>query len=164
MSTGNKTTITKDIDNRSLTVTRAFNADVDKVWRAWTEKEWLDQWWAPRPYKAETKTLEFREGGMWLYAMVGPDGSKSWCRVDFISIITPDSYAADTSFCDEDGNLTNQIPVMHWNCSFSAEGGATNVTVIVSFDNPGDLEKIVEMGFEEGFTAAHGNLDELLAK
>jgi len=38
------------------------------------------------------------------------------------------------------------------------------VNIDITFSNEADLEKIIEMGFSEGFTAAHGNLDELLEK
>jgi hypothetical protein len=43
-------------------------------------------------------------------------------------------------------------------------GGGTKVEVEITFATQADMEKIIEMGFEVGFTAAHGNLDELLAK
>jgi len=61
----NKTEILKDLTNRKLNVTRAFSAPVEKVWRAWTEAEQLDKWWAPRPWKAITKTMDFTPGGFW---------------------------------------------------------------------------------------------------
>src|SRR5688500_12202366 len=78
--------IVKDLPNKKITITRQFNATPDMVWRAWTESELLDQWWAPKPWRAETKTLNFKEGGNWLYAMVGPNGDKEWVKVDFITI------------------------------------------------------------------------------
>jgi uncharacterized protein YndB with AHSA1/START domain len=59
-----------------LIVTREFDANSDLVWKAWTTAELLDQWWAPKPYRAETKSLDFREGGVWLYAMVSPENEK----------------------------------------------------------------------------------------
>ncbi len=68
--------IVKDLPKRKITVTRHFDASPELVWRAWTESELLDQWWAPQPWKAETKFLSFKVGGYWLYAMVGPDNSK----------------------------------------------------------------------------------------
>jgi hypothetical protein len=37
------------------------------------------------------------------------------------------------------------------------------VEVVVNFESEADMEKIIEMGFQEGFAAAHGNLDKLLA-
>ena len=53
---------------------------------------------------------------------------------------------------------------MEWENTFSASGSGTLVRIELTFETEEDLEKIVEMGFKEGFTAAHGNLDELLEK
>ena len=52
---------------------------------------------------------------------------------------------------------------MDWKCVFTGSGDTTKVTVEVSFDSEADMEKIIEMGFREGFASAHTNLDELLA-
>ena len=53
---------------------------------------------------------------------------------------------------------------MFWNGDFSPVGDATRVTIEITFDSEEDMEKIIEMGFKEGFAAAHKNLDELLEK
>ena len=66
-----------DKENNRVNVEREFAAPVGKVWAAWTQQELLDQWWAPRPWKARTKSMDFREGGTWLYAMVGPRGRRA---------------------------------------------------------------------------------------
>lgn len=60
-----KTEIVKDLANKSLVITRDFSAPVAKVWKAWTESKLLDQWWAPKPWKTETKSMDFRNGGYW---------------------------------------------------------------------------------------------------
>ena len=52
---------------------------------------------------------------------------------------------------------------MDWKCVFIAEGNTTKVQVEVTFATEEDLNKTVEMGFREGFAAAHTNFDELLA-
>lgn len=161
---GNKTRITKDPDNKKIIVVRGFDAPVEEVWRAWTEKELLDQWWAPRPWKAQTKSMDFRPGGSWLYAMVGPDGTAQWCRADYETVEAPHHYSGGDAFTDEKGNPTHGFPSMHWDVRFSETATGTEATIEISFATVADMEKIVEMGFEEGFTAAHGNLDELLAK
>jgi uncharacterized protein YndB with AHSA1/START domain len=161
----NKTNIVKDASGKKLVITREFNAPKDLVWKAWTEQELLDQWWAPEPWKTETRTMDFREGGHWLYAMKGPEGEEHWCRADYISIDPGNSYTGKDAFCDSEGKpLPDAPPGMHWNCRFSASGSGTLVHVEVSFDSEADLEKIVEMGFKEGFTMAHGNLDKLLVR
>ncbi|MDN3579603.1 SRPBCC family protein [Mucilaginibacter flavus] len=159
----NETVITKDLANKKLHITRYFAAPVAKVWKAWTDSSVLDKWWAPKPWKAETKIMDFKEGGFWLYCMAGPNGERSWCRVDFTKIDAGKSFAATACFCDEDGNINSDFPKMYWNNVFEATETGTKLEVDLSFDSEDDLEKIVAMGFEGGFTMGLNNLAELLA-
>ncbi|MEQ8714259.1 MAG: SRPBCC domain-containing protein [Cyclobacteriaceae bacterium] len=157
-----KTEIRKDASECKLYITRKFAAPLDMVWRAWTEPELLDQWWAPRPYQTRTKSMDFSEGGCWLYSMNGPEGDAHWCRADYITIVNNDHYTAKDAFCDEDGLINEAHPRMLWKNRFESDGDQTRVVVEVTFNNVEEIEKIIEMGFKEGFTAAHDNLDELL--
>ncbi len=159
-----ETIFTKDLANRKLKVVREFDAPLEQVWKAWTDSEILDQWWAPKPWKANTKSMDFREGGRWLYYMEGPDGSRHYCKVDYKSIAPNKVFGGEDAFCDENGNSNNDLPTMNWKCSFSKSGNGTKVEVDITFATEADLDKIIEMGFKEGFAAAHNNLDELLAK
>lgn len=156
--------IIKDRPGRKITITRDFDAAPEQVWRAWTESELLDQWWAPQPWRAETRHMDFREGGHWLYAMVGPDNSRQWARVDYHSIDAPRSFTATDFFCDENGVRNTSLPGMNWRNEFRPVEDGTEVRIEVSFENEADLQAIVEMGFEAGFTAALGQLDSYLAK
>jgi PhnB protein len=151
-----------DKENKKIKVEREFAAPVSQVWAAWTESHLLDQWWAPKPWRARTKTMDFREGGYWLYAMVGPDGSEHWARADFKSITPLKSYAAFDAFCDEAGNIDQTFPRSSWTNQFSENADATLVSIEIAYERLEDLEKIIEMGFKEGFTAALENLDELI--
>ncbi len=162
MKTIEKIQFNKDIANKKITVIRYFDAPVDKVWRAWTEKDLLEKWWAPKPWKAVSKTMDFREGGSWLYAMEGPEGERHWAKVDYKTIDKPRSFTCEDFFTDENGKRNTEMPHMYWKCEFMAEESRTKVTVTITADNSSDLEKIMEMGFEEGFTSALGNLDSLL--
>lgn len=158
------TQINKDLKNKKVTIKREFDAPLNLVWKAWTESQLLDQWWAPKPWMAKTKSLTFREGGSWLYAMTGPDGTSIWNIVEFSLVRKEKGFQATSTFCDENGKKTSDFPVMFWNNTFSAMGSETLVEVEISFTNETDMEKIIAMGFEAGFTAALDNLDELLAK
>jgi uncharacterized protein YndB with AHSA1/START domain len=158
-----ETIYSKDVANKRLTVERSFDAPVALVWKAWTQSDLLDKWWAPKPWKANTTSMDFRSGGQWLYYMQGPDGSKHYCRVDFDNVVPNKSFATANGFCDEKGNINTEMPVMRWRCNFNAVDDATTVVVEITFDSTADLEKIIEMGFKEGFAMGHTNLDELLA-
>ncbi len=106
--------------------------------------------------------MDFKEGGLWLYCMAGPNGERSWCRVDFTKIDAGKSFSAVAGFCDEDGNAISDFPKMYWFNVFEPTETGTKLEVDLSFDSEADLEKIVAMGFEAGFTMGLGNLDELL--
>lgn len=162
MITKKQTEIKKDAGNKKLLVTRDFDAPIEDVWKAWTQKEILDQWWAPKPWKARTKSMDFKEGGTWLYCMEGPEGEQHWCRADFTTIVSQKLYEGTDAFCDENGIISNDIPGMHWKVAFSPIASGTKVDVEITFKSESDMEKIIEMGFNEGFTAAHENLDALL--
>lgn len=158
-----KTNYTKDVANKKMTVEREFSAPLKRVWAAWTESELLDQWWAPKPWKAETKSMNFKEGGRWLYYMLGPAGEKHWCLLDYISINPMKNYIGEDAFCDENGNKNQELPGSHWANTFESTESGTKVTITITFKSEDAMNKIIEMGFEEGFAMGHENLDELLA-
>lgn len=162
MTTRNEVQFTKDLPNRKIIVTRHFEGTVDQVWRAWTEKELLDQWWAPKPWRAETKTMDFKNGGHWLYAMAGPDNERHWCISEYSAIQAREGFKALSTFCDDKGNKNQDMPGMHWKNEFKPAPGGSKVTIEITFDNDEDISKILEMGFQEGFSSALENLDELL--
>ena len=47
-------------EKNTITVKRDFAAEVALVWDAYTKPEILDQWWAPKPWKARTKSMSFK--------------------------------------------------------------------------------------------------------
>ncbi|AXY73531.1 SRPBCC domain-containing protein [Paraflavitalea soli] len=156
--------VTKDLANKKITFVREFDAPLEQVWHAWTEASLLDLWWAPRPWKAITKTMDFSEGGHWLYNMMGPDGTGQFCRVDFKKIVPYKSFATVDSFCSEDGKVNESFPQTDWNIEFIATSEGTTVKIDLTFASEADLQKILEMGFEQGFAMGLSNLDELLAE
>ncbi len=153
-----------DKQNKKITVKREFLAPLSQIWDAWTKRELLDQWWAPEPWKARTKSLEFREGGSCIYAMVGPEGQKHWARADFEKINPLKSFSGPDAFCDENGKINDSLPVSNWDVPFSEKENATIVSIEIKYDELTDLETIIEMGFKEGFTAALENLDKIIER
>lgn len=153
-----------DKENSRVNVEREFAAPVGKVWAAWTQSELLDQWWAPRPWKARTKSQDFREGGTWLYTMVGPEGEEHWAKLDYRTIDPQKSFSGLDAFCDENGALNEEFARSLWTNTFTEADGTTTVSVVIQYDKYEDIEQIMQMGFKEGFTMALGNLDELLEK
>lgn len=165
MITKHETLFTKDLNNKKVKVVKEFDADIQKVWEAWTNSEILDKWWAPHPWRAETKEMSFEEGGYWLYSMVGPDGERLYSRFDYNTIDEPEQFTATDSFCDENGNKTGEpFPSMEWTVKFSDIDNGTRVEVVVIAKDKADIEKMLETGFEEGFKKGLDNLEEVLSR
>jgi|SRR5690554_1583597 len=150
-------------ENKTIHITREFDADLELVWQAWTTSELLDQWWGPQPWRAETKTMDFREGGFWLYAMVSPKGEKHWAKTDFVSIVKEKSFSSKGGISDENGVLNSEFPQNLWENTFLQEDNKVRVDMLLIYDTLADLEMEIEMGFKEGMTVDFQQLDQLLS-
>lgn len=151
-------------DTNTVHVTKDFNADASLVWDVFTKPELLDQWWAPEPWKSETRSMDFTEGGRRLYAMVGPEGEKHWAIADFTSITPKTNFKYLDAFTDENGNISNEMPRSDWNLDFIDNGDTTTVDIQIKHKNLADLEMVIQMGFKEGFSMTLNSLDELFEK
>jgi uncharacterized protein YndB with AHSA1/START domain len=138
---------------------REFDADLNLVWDAWTKAEILDQWWAPKPYQNKTKSMDFREGGLWHYCMISPQNEVHWCRNDYYTINPHKSYSGLDAFCDELGTINDTFPRTLWTNTFEENGETTVVNIVAKYNSLADLEQVISMGFQEGFSMALGNLD-----
>lgn len=155
---------TVDKENNTVNVKREFNASLSQVWSAWTEAQILDLWWAPAPWKSKTKSMDFKEGGRRLYAMVGPEGEEHWAIADYTSIHPKTNVKWLDAFSDSEGNLNTEFPRSDWDVTFSEKDGSTFVDVVIKHEKLEDLEMIIQMGFKEGFTIAMEGLDAIFAE
>lgn len=153
-----------DREEKKIRVLREFDGPIELVWQAWTTATLLDQWWAPSPYKNKTKSLDFRKGGTWHYAMIGPKNETHWAKFDYEDVQPNKSFSGSDAFCDEDGNVNLDFPRVYWNCVFNQVANHTKVTITISVDSAQTLDRLLEMGFQEGFTMGLENLDKLLIK
>ena len=153
---------TVDKENNKIKVEREFAAERPLVWDAYTKPEILDQWWAPKPWKARTKSMDFREGGQWHYAMVGPAGEEHWALANYETIEPQKRFTGLDAFADSEGNVNKDMPRSKWDVTFTDKGEKTLVEFHISYDDLAQLEATIEMGFKEGLTMAMEGLDELL--
>ena len=151
---------TFDKASKTVSITREFDADLSLVWDAFTKKEILDQWWAPKPYASKTKVLDFKVGGRRFYAMVSPEGQERWVIQKYTSISPKTNFKFFNAFADEKENP--ELPGSEWDHTFSEQNGTTKVSISIYNESLERMEKQIEMGFKEGFTMTLNYLDELL--
>jgi uncharacterized protein YndB with AHSA1/START domain len=154
---------TVDKTTKTVFVTREFAADISLVWDAFTKPEILDQWWAPKPLSSKTKFMDFKVGGRRFYAMVSPEGQElGWSLQKYTSISPKTNFKFFNAFADKDE--TPELPGSDWDLNFSEQDGTTTVRVSIYNESLVRMEKIIEMGFTEGFKMTLNSLEDLLAE
>ena len=151
---------TVDKATKTVFVDKEFDAGLSLVWDAFTKQEILDQWWAPKPWVSKTKFMDFKVGGRRFYAMVSPEGQERWAIQKYISISPKTNFKMFNAFADKDENP--ELPGSDWDFNFIEQDGTTKVSIIIYNESLARLEKMIEMGFREGFTMCLQQLDELL--
>lgn len=153
-------------ESKVIHIEREFDANLELVWKAWTTAKLLDQWCAPNPYRTETKTLDFREGGFWHYAIVSPEGEKHWSRYDYKEIEFQKSFTELRIFSDENGMVDPDFPRTECTLIFNeiptATGSKTRVAMTEKYGSPEMFEKMATVSHKKGFSSHLKNLDDLL--
>ncbi len=146
-----------------MKVTVTFAAVPKFVFAAFTRSEELDKWWAPKPWRCETKSMDFKVGGHWHYCMCGPEGERSYGMQHYEAVDEGVSFSGTDEFCDEAGVVSPDFLPAHFTITFRDIEGGTEVVMHTTFANPEELKKTIDMGVVPGLTAALQNLAELLA-
>ncbi len=152
---------TVDKAAKQVFITREFDAGLSLVWDAFTKAEILDQWVAPKPWTSKTKHMNFEVGGRRFYAMVSPEGQERWAIQKYTSISPKTNFKMFNAFADKDENP--ELPGSDWDYTFSEQNGITKVCIIIYNESLSRMEKMIEMGFTEGFKMSMNNLENLLA-
>jgi uncharacterized protein YndB with AHSA1/START domain len=153
---------TVDKAAKTVYITREFDAELSLVWDAFTKAEILDQWVAPKPFRSVTKSMDFKVGGQRLYAMVSPEGHARWVIQKYMSITPKTNFKLFNAFSDENGNP--EPTGSEWDYTFTERDGKTTVKIKIYNESLARMEKMIEMGFNEGFKASIVNLEEVLTK
>jgi uncharacterized protein YndB with AHSA1/START domain len=151
-----------DKEKNTLTIRREFLAERPLVWDCYTKSELLDRWFAPAPLTTKTKSMDFREGGHWHYAMVEPNGTEYWGYTGYLKIKPIDYYTASDAFSNEAGEINTELPRAEWLVTFTDKGENALVETVVTYKSLSDLEQVVQMGMEQGIVATLEKLDALL--
>ncbi|HVZ57714.1 MAG TPA: SRPBCC domain-containing protein [Chitinophagaceae bacterium] len=153
---------TVDKAAQTIYITRSFDAKLSLVWDAFTQAELLDQWVAPAPYQSKTKRMNFRVGGERFYAMVSPEGQESWSLQQYTSITPQTHFTYLSFFADKDENPF--LPGSHWDLTFSEKNGITQVSITIHNESLERMDKMLELGFREGYTATLNALEGVLKR
>jgi uncharacterized protein YndB with AHSA1/START domain len=106
--------------------------------------------------------MNFREGGHWHYAMIGPQGEEHWSRADYKNVQPQKKFTGVDGFTDKEGTINEDMPQSKWEVIFTDKEEITLVEFHITFPDLAQLEETIKMGFKEGLLSAMENLDDLL--
>ena len=96
-----------DTKTRNVTVNRVIDAPVDQVWKAWTDSNYVKQWWGPTGFTCPVAEMDFREGGTSLLCMRAPKefgGLDMYNTWTYRKIVPMEQIEFIQNFADKDGN------------------------------------------------------------
>ena len=102
--------MSRDDRTHNVVVTRVFDASPEQVWQAWSESEYVRQWWGPAGFTCPLAEMDFREGGTSLVCMRAPQeygGQDMYNTWTYTKIVPHERIEYIFRFSDKDGNKLN---------------------------------------------------------
>jgi uncharacterized protein YndB with AHSA1/START domain len=159
------TDVRKDTNSLTMAITSEFDATADRVWQLWNDPRQLERWWGPPTYPATFVDHDLSVGSVVTYYMTGPEGDKArgWWRI--IDVDAPKRIELEDGFADESGNEDSSLPTTHMTVDIEeVEEARSRMTIVTKFSTLDDMEKLIEMGMEQGMMAALGQIEDILAE
>ena len=132
-----------DAADRTMVLERVIKAPVSVVWAAWMNAETLPHWWGPDGYTCRTARIDLRQGGEWVFDMIGPDGTV-YPNHHRYTVVEPERRIAYTLHWGEDGPKHADATA-----TFEAVEGATKVTLNMTLATAAEYETAKSFGAVE---------------
>ena len=161
--------------SKEFVISRAFDAPRERMWKVWTQREHMMQWFGPKGFAMTHATLDFRVGGVFHYCLRTPDGKEMWGKFTFREIDPPKRLVWVNAFSDEKGGLGRHPFAPEWpqqmltTATFDErDPGRTTVTIRWStIDATPEEQRTFDAGHESmrmGWTGTFEQLERYLAK
>jgi uncharacterized protein YndB with AHSA1/START domain len=158
------TSVTKDPEALTLSITSTFDAPVERVWEVWADPRQLERWWGPPTYPATVVEHDLTVGGSVRYFMTGPEGDRHGGYWTIVAVDAPHSLSFRDGFTDESGAIDDALPRVESSVTLTTlPDGGTSMVIEARFPSLQAMEQLLEMGMEPGITAAVDQIDAILA-
>jgi len=158
------TDVHKDPTSLTMTVASEWDAPIADVWQLWADPRKLERWWGPPTFPATVVEHDLSPGGKVTYFMTGPDGEQhhGWWKV--VAVEEPYRLELEDGFADTEGNPNDAMPTTRSIVTFAEhKSGGASMLIETRFPSRDAMDQMIAMGMEEGFAAAMGQIDAILA-
>ena len=148
-------------NERTVTITRIFDAPRELVFKMWTEPKHMAQWWGPHHFTNPVCELDVRPGGKIRIDMRGPDGTVHPMVGTFNEVVPPEMLVFVAIAQDQQGKpLLESVTTV----TFVAQGNRTKLTVHASAVGLVPFAPQMLAGMEVGWTQSLDKLANLVAR
>jgi uncharacterized protein YndB with AHSA1/START domain len=159
------TDVRKDLESMTMTMTARFEAPIERIWRLWSDPRQLERWWGPPSHPTTVVDHDLTAGGRVTYYMTGPDGERFDGEWEVVEVDAPNRLRIKDADLDDDGRPTDGNGMTGATITLRAESPATTTMEIEThFFSREEMEKVLEMGAEQGTLESIGKIDALLAE
>jgi uncharacterized protein YndB with AHSA1/START domain len=158
------TSVEKDPESLTVTVTVDLNAPVERIWQLWADPRQFERWWGPPDYPTTVVDHDLRPGGLITFFMAGPEGERHDGTWEVIAADPPRHLELRDADVDDDGrpNDGNGMTAMAITIDERSGGGAV-MAIRTHFDSQAGIEEHLAMGFEEGMRLVVSQIEAVLA-
>ncbi|MAS13054.1 MAG: polyketide cyclase [Nitratireductor sp.] len=154
--------VTPSAENE-LVLARIIDAPREKIFRAWTDPEILQQWFVPKPWTISKVEMDVRPGGSSLVVMRDPDGNEYPNPGVFLEVIENEKIVTTDAFTE--AWKPSQKPFMTMILTLEDAGeGKTRYIARARHWNAEDVEAHEKMGFHEGWGQCAEQLEEIASR
>ena len=157
-------TIDKDLDDLTFTVVADFDHPVEKVWELYADPRKMERWWGPPTYPATVVRHELVPGGVVHYFMTSPEGEEYHGRWDVEQVDELRGFTAIDRFASRDGEPDLELPATTMVYTFQPTDGGTRMRCVSTYATLDDLQKVLDMGQEEGVAGSMSQMEAVLAE
>lgn len=153
----NKATVTANPGEPFTVIERDFDAPMDKVFKALTTKELVEQWWVGPGYDVRVEQLDARDGGAWKFVQINKEGKEFAFHGSFHTV----SPAMTIQTFEFDG-LPEVGHVALEKMQLTETDGKTHMRIESTFMSVADRDGMLASGMEQGMQNTYNQLDRVL--
>jgi uncharacterized protein YndB with AHSA1/START domain len=142
---------------RELRMERVFDAPRERVWRAFTDRELIAQWWG-RGNRVTVERMEVRRGGRWRFVEHAADGDHGF-EGRYREVTPPERLVQSFEWDGMPGHVVITTVTFE-----SLSGERTRVTTTSLFHTVEERDAMARSGMEGGANESYSALDDLLTR
>jgi len=115
-----------EIEERTLVLSRVFDAPCALVYKTWTQPEHLARWWGPRGFTLISYKADVRVGGSYRFGTRSPENTEHWAHGTYREVAPPERLVFTHTWEHPDGTPKHETIIT---LTFAEQGDKTKLTL-----------------------------------